>query len=215
MKYHLKRGLFFPFNHAILTMMLNSGFIRWGVALAVFLFFTAPGVRSAPTDPGKYDQLIQSLSRKHGIHPQLIHAVIKAESNYNPGAVSSKGAKGLMQLMPETAKEYGVDDIYDPQQNIEAGIKHLKYLLDKYNTDLDLALAAYNAGQQAVDKYDRIPPYPETRTYINRINQSLAGKGVLSAARRMRNIYTYTNTEGRLVITNIPHLQKRDIRGKK
>ncbi|MBU1185413.1 MAG: lytic transglycosylase domain-containing protein [Acidobacteria bacterium] len=204
----------FPNNHVILTIMRNFGVLRRFAVLTVLFFITALWVCSAPSSPEKYDELIQTLSQKHGIHPQLIHAVISAESNYDPGAVSSKGAKGLMQLMPETAKDYGVDDIYDPQQNIEAGIKHLKFLLNKYETDLNLALAAYNAGQQAVDKYDSIPPYPETRTYVNKINRSLAGRGVLDAARRTRNIYTYTNTEGRLVITNIPHLQKRDIREK-
>jgi soluble lytic murein transglycosylase-like protein len=104
------------------------------------------------------------------VDPLLVHSVIQVESNYNPYAISSAGARGLMQLMPGTAREFGVSNSFDPQQNIEAGVKYLKYLKDLYQDDR-LALAAYNAGPGAVQKYKTIPPYPETKQYIERVGE--------------------------------------------
>jgi len=94
---------------------------------------------------------------------------MSAESNFDPQAVSPKGARGLMQLMPETARMYSVDDVYDPAQNIEAGIKHLKMLLERYDGNLKLVLAAYNSGEKTVDRFQGIPPYQETRDYVKRV----------------------------------------------
>ena len=120
-----------------------------------------------------YDELIASAAQAHGVDPILVQALIQVESNYRPGARSHKGAMGLMQIMPATARDYKVRNAYDPKANIEAGIKKLKGLLDKYQV-VDLALAAYNAGEGAVQKFNGIPPYRETQNYVTRI-LSIAG----------------------------------------
>jgi hypothetical protein len=121
------------------------------------------------TDFTKYDSLITEASRKYGVDYALVKAVIKAESNFNHKAVSKKGAKGLMQLMPRTASILGVNDCFHPEDNIIGGIRHLGYLIDLFNGNIPLALAAYNAGEGAVAKHRGIPPYPETRNYIRRV----------------------------------------------
>ncbi|MFH1537391.1 MAG: lytic transglycosylase domain-containing protein [bacterium] len=121
------------------------------------------------------DELIGSAAGKNGLSEELINAVVKAESNFNPGAVSPKGAMGLMQLMPGTAAKYGVSDPFDPGQNLEAGSKHLRMLLDRYGGDLELALAAYNAGEGAVETYKGVPPYEETQAYVARVMDMLGG----------------------------------------
>ncbi|MBN1536740.1 MAG: lytic transglycosylase domain-containing protein [Anaerolineales bacterium] len=123
---------------------------------------------------GKFSEIIRAASEKYDVDADLIQAVIKAESNFNASAVSSCGALGLMQLMPATAKSLGVDDPLDPKQNIFGGTKFLHRLLDKYNNNVSLALAAYNAGPGAVDKYGGIPPYSETQTYVKRVLNYLA-----------------------------------------
>ena len=117
-----------------------------------------------------YDQVVDEVSRSHGLESALLHAVISVESSYNPKAVSSKGAAGLMQLMPRTAKRYGVADSFDPRENLNGGARYLKDLLRMFNNDTRLALAAYNAGEHAVMKYgNRIPPYRETLRYVPRV----------------------------------------------
>jgi soluble lytic murein transglycosylase-like protein len=123
-------------------------------------------------DATPYGAIISAMSEAHGVDPLLVRALIQVESNYKPQARSRKGAMGLMQLMPSTARVYNVRNPFDPKANIEAGIKHLKSLIDRYGTEL--ALAAYNAGEGAVAKFNGIPPYRETRTYVSRI-LSLAG----------------------------------------
>lgn len=122
----------------------------------------------------RYAGLIERMAERFKLHPELLHAVIRAESAYNPTAVSSAGAIGLMQLMPGTAARYNVSDIYDPVENVRGGAQYLRFLLDMFENDLRLALAGYNAGENAVVKYGhRIPPYPETQKYVRTVLQYL------------------------------------------
>lgn len=121
------------------------------------------------TDFDKYDSLILKAAEKHSVNYALVKAVIKAESNFDHRAVSRVGARGLMQLMPDTAYALHVSDSFHPDQNIDGGVRYLRYLLNAYDNDLYLALAAYNAGEKAVLRYRGIPPYQETRTYIHRV----------------------------------------------
>lgn len=121
-------------------------------------------------DVRQYDKLITQAAGKFNLDAALLKAVIKAESNFNHKAVSRAGAKGLMQLMPQTASALNVDDVFHPGDNIEGGARYLRYLLNLYNGNLTLALAAYNAGEGAVAKYNQsVPPYPETQNYVKRV----------------------------------------------
>lgn len=122
-----------------------------------------------------YSDLILSLSKKHELDWKLVAAVMAVESNFNPRAISPKGAQGLMQLMPATARQYRVANPYDPIQNVEAGIRHLKMLVTRYAGKLELALAAYNSGELAVDRYGGIPPYAETKAYVRKVLQLIRG----------------------------------------
>lgn len=117
-----------------------------------------------------YAPIIDRIARDHGLESELLHAVIAVESRYDPSLVSPAGATGLMQLMPGTAKQYGVADLFDPEQNMQGGARYLRFLLDKFDRDTSLALAAYNAGENAVYRHgNRIPPYPETTEYVKRV----------------------------------------------
>jgi transglycosylase-like protein with SLT domain len=118
-----------------------------------------------------YANFIADSARAHGVAPELVASVIAVESNFNPNAVSWRFARGLMQLMPETAARFGVTKVFDPQQNIEGGTKFLKELLLRYHGDLALTLAAYNAGTDRVEQYRAVPPYPETREYVRRVTE--------------------------------------------
>lgn len=124
---------------------------------------------SMPLWQSKYNEIIVKAARYHDVDAALVSAVIKAESDYNAKTVSHKGARGLMQLMPATAKRFGVRDSFDPEQNIYAGTKYLRWLLDKFDGNADLAVAGYNAGEGNIMKYDGVPPFRETVNYINRI----------------------------------------------
>lgn len=124
---------------------------------------------ASSVNPAEYEQIIASCSAKYGVSPSLIKAVIHAESGYNPNAVSKKGASGLMQLMPGTARSLKVSNSFDPKDNVEGGVKYLRFLLDTFRGDVSLAVAAYNAGLNKVAKYGGIPPYNETRTYVNKV----------------------------------------------
>jgi soluble lytic murein transglycosylase-like protein len=134
---------------------------------------TAPSLPTETLKSTPYGEIIAAVSEAHGVDPMLVKALIQVESNYKPRARSPKGAMGLMQLMPATAREYKVRNPFDPKSNIEAGIKHLKSLIERFD-GVEMALAAYNAGEGAVRKFKGIPPYRETRNYVSKI-LSLAG----------------------------------------
>jgi soluble lytic murein transglycosylase-like protein len=123
------------------------------------------------TDSSAYDVLIRAKSKEHNMDFALIKAIVHVESSFNPYAVSDRGARGLMQLLPETAKRHGIHDVYDPAQNIEAGIRHLKYLSALFDNKNHLILAAYNAGENAVRRHNGIPPYTETQLYVRKVMQ--------------------------------------------
>jgi len=127
------------------------------------------GASSLGSSANSYEDLIRSASDRHSVDPDLIRAVIKVESDFDSSARSNKGAMGLMQLMPETARLHNVVDLYNPSANIDGGVRHLKLLLGKYQGDLELSLAAYNAGIKAVEKHGGIPPFAETREYVRRV----------------------------------------------
>jgi soluble lytic murein transglycosylase-like protein len=134
------------------------------------------GVRAIPAHRA-YEELIQEAARTHNLDPALIRAVIRAESAFNPSVVSHAGAQGLMQLMPSLGDHFGVVDPFDPRQNIMAGTRYLKQLLEQYRGNVDLALAGYNAGPGAVARFKGVPPYRETRDYVKKI------KGLIARAR--------------------------------
>src|SRR5262249_55596247 len=119
--------------------------------------------------PDPLKRLVETISANYGVDAALVKAVMKTESNFNRFAVSNKGALGLMQLIPSTGRRYGVRDFFDPQQNIDGGVRHLKFLLDKFNGNLDLSLAAYNAGENLVERLGRVPSIPETANYVRKI----------------------------------------------
>jgi hypothetical protein len=136
-----------------------------------------PQLRATNHKRSDWDNLITNIAINHGVDPVLVKGIIEVESGFEPSALSSKGAMGLMQLMPETANDMGVDDPWDPVQNIKGGTKYLSLLLKKYNGDLEKALAAYNAGPQAVDSYKGIPPYQETQDYVRTVIAKYTGRG--------------------------------------
>ncbi len=149
----------------------------------------------------RFGEEIREVAARHGVAADLVEAVIRVESAFNPRAVSNKGAQGLMQLMPRTASSLGVRNAFDPRENIDGGVRHLRYLLDRYPGNVPLALAAYNAGEKAVDYYGGIPPYAETQQYV----QKILGPGGAGSSRSVRNVvYRYTETDGTITLTNIP-----------
>jgi soluble lytic murein transglycosylase-like protein len=138
----------------------------------------APGLKQLRARIRDYSPIIKSVARQYRLDPDLLHAVILAESAYQPNARSPKGAMGLMQLMPQTARRLGVQEPWNPEQNIRGGAAYLKWLLDRYEGDVELAVAAYNAGEGTVDRYGRaIPPYKETITYV-KIVKEFMNKGM-------------------------------------
>jgi hypothetical protein len=135
----------------------------------------------------RYRPLVESISRSNGVDPNLIDAMIRTESNYNAWAVSPKGAIGLMQLIPETGRRFGVQNFFDPQQNIEGGVRYIKYLLEMFGGNVDLSLAAYNAGENLVARLGKIPPYPETRDYVRKIRAVYTKPSTASLASSLKS----------------------------
>ena len=151
------------------------------------------------------EKLVREAAERHQVDPALVRAVIETESNWNPGAVSRKGALGLMQLIPTTAQRFGVNDVFSPKQNVEAGVSYLKTLLERYNGNLDLAVAAYNAGEGAVDRAHGVPSYRETKNYVQRVQEAYfrPGSGRLeSAYTRTNQIHRVVEASGRIIFTN-------------
>lgn len=176
-------------------LLLKTFLVLAGISL---LLLIPSMTRANAKSDLNYDSIIRSIAVKYDVEAPLIHSIIRAESNYNNWAVSDKGAMGLMQLMPETARIYGVKNVLDPEDNIEGGVKYLKDLIKLFKGRTDLVLAAYNAGQEAVKKHKGIPPYRETREYVQRVKASY-GK---SHIRSRTQIYRFTDESGRIVLTN-------------
>lgn len=151
------------------------------------------------------DRIVKEAAEKHHVDPALIRAVIEAESGWNASAVSRRGAGGLMQLHPATAQRLGVQDVFNPRQNVDAGARHLRTLLERYNGNLDFALAAYNAGEGAVDRHGGIPPFRETRNYVQKVQNAYfrPGSGRFDTAwGAYRTIRKETDAQGHTIFTN-------------
>jgi len=180
---------------------LNDGAVTYVVP-------EAPGIRATrtavPEYSHAYDSLVQEHASRHALRPELVRAVIQVESGFNPRARSPKGAMGLMQLMPATAQQLGVRNAFDPGENIRGGCAYLRQLLDRYNGNEELALAAYNAGAEAVDRNGKkVPPFQETRDYVKRVGRIT---DVQNASMKPRVIYkTFEIVDGRA----IPHYSSR------
>ncbi len=159
--------------------------IRYSFMETCFACGAQPGVnfKTLRLNPNAYDAQIRAASQQHGVDEAIVRAIIHAESSFNPNAISRVGAQGLMQLMPATARRFGVTNSFDPTQNISGGVQYLSWLLKRYNGDLTLAAAGYNAGEGAVDRYKGVPPYSETRRYVERVRllaeryRGLSGRG--------------------------------------
>lgn len=149
----------------------------------------------------RYTAAIHEIAREHRVSPALIEAMVRTESGFDPAAVSPKGAGGLMQLMPRTASALGVVDRFDPRESIRGGVRHLRYLLERYQGSVVLALAAYNAGEGAVDAHRGMPPYPETQQYVQRVLQRAGLADSLASAEAL---YRYLGPDDVVTYSNLP-----------
>jgi hypothetical protein len=171
---HLRSAKFAPFAIASLFFLTNFTGLFFSPVFAPDVAASSVQVETIPADipvsgDCDLDWIIFRAGEREGVDPRFIHAVIKQESKYKPDATSSAGARGLMQLMPATAKRFDCKDSQDEACNVEAGTKYLAWLLKRFDGDVKLALAGYNAGEGSVDKYQGVPPYPETQNYVNKI----------------------------------------------
>jgi soluble lytic murein transglycosylase-like protein len=188
-----------------LKVNLNASKSRANIWLPAESSFTGHGRPAMDIGRDGVEKLVREAADRHRVDPALVRAVIETESNWNPKAYSRKGAGGLMQLIPTTAQRYGAYDVFNPQQNIDAGVKHLKWLLERYNGNLDLALAAYNAGEGAVDRAHGVPAYRETQNYVQRVQNAYfrPGSGRLPDAYvNAHAIHRDVTADGRIVFTN-------------
>jgi soluble lytic murein transglycosylase-like protein len=167
--------------------------------------FAGYGRQYVNIDRDGVEKLVREAAERHRVDPALVRAVIETESNWNPNAYSRKGAGGLMQLVPTTAQRFGANDVFNPQQNIDAGVKYLRTLLERYNGNLDLALAAYNAGEGAVDRAHGIPSFRETRNYVQKVQNAYfrPGSGRMDGAFiNARAIHKDADETGRVIFRN-------------
>jgi soluble lytic murein transglycosylase len=156
-----------------------------------------------------FAHIIRSAAERYGVDTRLVEAIVQTESAGNPTAVSPKGARGLMQLMPERAAELGVRDSFDPAQNVDGGVRHMRDLLQRFGGDVTLALAAYNAGEAAVRAHGGVPPYAETQEYVRRVRTLYRGAGQLTSGAvalvtAPQRIYREVGEDGTLTFTNLP-----------
>src|SRR5277367_4390003 len=165
-----------------------------------------PSATSVASPPDRLDRIVRDAAERHNMDPALVKAVISTESGWNPHAVSRKGAVGLMQLIPETAQRFGVGNLLDPAQNVEGGTTYLKWLLDRYNGDLPKTLAAYNAGEHAVDLYRGVPLYPETQRYVQKVTHAYfqpgSGRNPTPWSPPKAPVRREVDSNGRVVFTN-------------
>jgi len=167
--------------------------------------FTGRGRAAFNLDRDGAEKIVREAAERHRVDPALVRAVIETESGWNPAAKSRKGAIGLMQMMPTTAQRFGVNDAWSPQQNVDAGVRYLKVLLQRYDGNLDLALAAYNAGEGAVDRAHGIPAFRETRDYVQKVKNAYfrPGSGRLDGLWiNPRAIHKNVESSGRIIFTN-------------
>lgn len=178
---------------------------RTNIYLPGEISFTGRAHPAVDIDRDGVEKLVREASDRHRVDPALVRAVIEAESNWNPKAYSHKGAGGLMQLIPTTAQRYGAYDVFDPQQNIDAGVRYLRTLLERYHGNLDLALAAYNAGEGAVDRAHGVPSFRETRDYVQKVQNAYFRRGsgrMPDAFINQHAIHRDVTPEGRIVFRN-------------
>ena len=177
--------------------------ILLGVTLTVMTAAPAGAQTYKLADHHAYSREIAEAAARHAVPERLVWAVIRAESGFDPRAVSRHGARGLMQLMPETAAMLGVRDAFNPRENIDAGVRHLRALIERFRNDLRLAIAAYNAGERAVAVYGGVPPYPETREYVTQVLRFYGAP--IELVELPSGVYRITQRDGTVVYTNIPH----------
>jgi hypothetical protein len=170
-----------------------------GESVHVALAESDDWLRARVATPSLFDGLIEDAARAQSLDPKLVKSVMLVESAFNPAAISRKGASGLMQLMPETAREHGVVDIFDPADNIRGGTHYLAYLMGVFGNDLTKSLAAYNAGEAAVLRYGGVPPYDETRLYVQKALTAYLGKSALLGGFGLPSGTTYGAVKGRPV----------------
>ena len=199
---------FFINSEPAVRSKLNSSGVKPHAAI-IYLpaesSFTGPGRPAMSIDRDGAEKLVREAAERHHMDPALVRAVIETESGWNATAKSRKGALGLMQLIPTTAVRFGVNDAFSPQQNVDAGVRYLKTLLERYNGNLDLALAAYNAGEGAVDRAHGVPAFRETREYVQKVQNAYfrPGSGRMEGLwSNPRAIRKDPDPSGRIIFTN-------------
>ena len=166
-----------------------------------------PQATNSKAGPRTFDSIINKYASHYALDPSLIHSIIATESGFNPNAVSAKGARGLMQLMPATAERWGVKNSFDPEQNIQAGVRHFRSLMDMFDNNLDLSLAAYNAGENLVQRLGRVPQYTETINYVESVTRRYVERRADTQDEEDpadAPTFRYVDTAGVLHLTNIP-----------